>query len=329
MPDGPHSEKSDDLPPSIVPRAYADNEPSCVRIAYLQAVLNNVIGHMPVAATTDNLIANLNSLDAAGVLPIHPRPVRTLVSAKRRLGIDPDEWITEYAICPRCWKHYHPNELKELTTPACTLPQCAGIIYEDILDAKQRAKRRPFKIIPHISLLQSMRRMLRRKGFRKLIRDSRGTPQGQNDDDSFLMTDMHDGSMWHNLRTNIKRETGDYGTVRDTSNGMGAYLTDHRFGLHMSVNLDWYVILYPEDYHSYFLSRFGCMENRPHSAGPVYVSFADLPRDLRFLQVNAICPTITPGPTEPTTEQLNHCLEPIVRDVCKLKNGLLTLREAI
>ncbi|KAF8968989.1 hypothetical protein BDZ97DRAFT_1915680 [Flammula alnicola] len=86
----------------VLPPAYRDEEPSWIRIAYLQAVLNNVFDGMPVTKSDDNLATTLNALDAAGVVPEYPRPVRTLASAKRRLGIDPDEYIIQYAVCPQC-----------------------------------------------------------------------------------------------------------------------------------------------------------------------------------------------------------------------------------
>lgn len=229
---------------TTVPRAYSENEPPCVRIAYLQAVINNVVGNMPVKQTTDNLNWTLNALDAAGAVPAHPRPVRTLISAKRRLGIDPDQWIVQYAICPQCWKHHSPKELLELITPRCSVSECSGIIFTVEKDKKGQPKRVPIKIIPHVSLLHWIRRMVRRKGFRRLLRDSRNTPRNQNEDENFLMTDMHDGQVWHELRTGIKREIGNYGTVRDTAvgDGMERNLTDFRFGLHLVVNIDWCVI---------------------------------------------------------------------------------------
>ena len=231
----------DDRP--LFPPAYRDNEPSWVRIAYLQAVLNNVAGNMSVKQTTQNLNSTLNALNAAGVLPDRPRPVRTLASAKKRLGIDPDVWISQYAICPYCWKHYSPKQVIEMESPQCHSPACNGTVYEVTTDDKGRLKRRPIKIIPHVSLIDSLRRIVRRKGFRKLVRDSRQTPVRPNDDEEFVMTDMHDAAIWHDLKTGIKREVGNYGNVRDSPVGVDTErkLTDFRFGLHLVVNLDWYV----------------------------------------------------------------------------------------
>jgi hypothetical protein len=120
---------------------------------------------------------------------------------------------------------------------------CMGLVYETHTDGKGSIKRRAFKICPQVSLIQSLRRMFRRKGFSKMIRDSRQKPIHQNDDENFLMTDMYDGELWHDLKTGIQREVGDLGTVRDSpAPGVEELgLTSHRFGLHLTVNLDWCV----------------------------------------------------------------------------------------
>ena len=212
-------------------------------MAYLQTVINNVYRNISVLDASENLEISLNALDAAGVLPAYPRPVRTLASAKRRIGVDPDQWIIQYAICPKFWKHYTPRQVQtEMDGPSCTVPECDGNIYMEKRDKKGRIKRHPVKIILHVSLIQSLRRMLRRKGFRKLIRDSRNVLTHQNDNEEFVMRDMHDGTLWHDLRTGIKREVGNHGTVRDVPiEGREKRLTDSRLGLHLVINLDWCV----------------------------------------------------------------------------------------
>ncbi|EAU86909.2 hypothetical protein CC1G_10800 [Coprinopsis cinerea okayama7 len=289
--------------------AYARKESTPVRMAYLQAVLNNVISHSSVRHTNTNLEGSLNMLQAAGVLPDYPVPARTLATAKRRLGLDPDLWIINYTCCPKCWKLYTPSEMRSLPAPECPAPNCDEVLYKVKKNSKGKVKREAIKILPQVGLLASIRRMMCRPGFASMLRDSRDTPTNANDDPNFLMRDMHDGSIWHDLKTQIHRETGNLGSVRDVP-GEGEAgprrLTEHRFGLHMSVNIDW----------------FGCFVNRPHSTGPVYIAFADLPREERFRQLNVICIAITPGPKEPTTEQLNNVMEPVVRDALSLKSGV-------
>ncbi|KAJ3910847.1 hypothetical protein F5877DRAFT_6556, partial [Lentinula edodes] len=145
-----------------------------VRLAYLQAVYLNAMNNMSVKATTENLDMSLNILASTKALDGGPIPVRTLVSAKRRLGIDPDSCIIQYTICTRCWKHHTPTQ-----------------------DTNGNTRRRALKILPQVSLIHNLRRIVRRKGFRKLVRDSRDTAENANNDPNFVMHDMHDGTMWH------------------------------------------------------------------------------------------------------------------------------------
>jgi len=89
-----------------------------------------------------------------------------------------------------------------------------------------------------------------RPGFAQSIRDSRNDAPDRNEDKDFVMEDMHDAQGWHDLYTNTIREVGDHGTIRDTPADdapIPTKLTSHRFGLHLTINTDWYV---------YRLSRF-------------------------------------------------------------------------
>ncbi|KZT18597.1 hypothetical protein NEOLEDRAFT_1159410 [Neolentinus lepideus HHB14362 ss-1] len=269
-----------------------------IRLAYLEACLANIYSNV-------TLNGALDALFIAGVLPLVPRPVRTLVSAKRRLGIDADQYITQYALCTECWKHYTPTELWDLPSPYCILPECSGEVFEQLEDSKGKIKRRPLKIMPHTSIIATLRRFFRRPGFAQMIRDSRNDVPGRNNNENFLMKDMSDGDIWHMSRTGICREIGDCGTVRDVPiEGGGRNLSSHRFGLHLTMNAGW----------------FGMLE-RPHSTGPIYYCINDLPIHERFLQRNMLCSCIMPGPKEPSAQQINHCMEPSTKEIAELQNG--------
>ncbi|KAF7424040.1 hypothetical protein PC9H_009340 [Pleurotus ostreatus] len=193
----------DDLP-TYRPPAF--QEAACVRLAYMQAVIGNVYNGLTIQQATDQLVSTLDALEVAGALPEIPRPLQTSDGAKRRLSIDPDLWITQYAICPHCWKHFSPTALRELETPECRVGNCTGLIYEDITGAKGETRRRPLKIIPQVSLIDSLRRMFLHPGFARSIRDSRGEPECLNDNDDFVMEDIHHSAAWHAQHVNITRE---------------------------------------------------------------------------------------------------------------------------
>ncbi|KAJ3508326.1 hypothetical protein NLJ89_g5817 [Agrocybe chaxingu] len=141
-----------------------------------------------------------------------------------------------------------------------------------------------------------------------MVRDSRQSRSGHGDDEDFIMQDIYDGARWEQCYTSMRREVGNFGTVRDVpiEGAECEKLTSHRYGLHLSVNTDWFQML----------------ENRPHSTGPIYIAINDLPREHRFLQVNVICPCVMPGPGEPDADQLNHVLEPMAEELIQLKSGI-------
>ncbi|EIW73721.1 hypothetical protein CONPUDRAFT_160802 [Coniophora puteana RWD-64-598 SS2] len=296
-----------DEEPTLLPRAFKERPE--VRNAYLRAVLANVFSKVSVADASDLLSAMLDNASIIRPLPDHPRPVRTLKSAKQRLGIDPDQYIIKYAVCPDCWKHYHPTDLQTLMSPVCSVDGCSGVIYEDFINARCKHIRKPFKLHPQVSIIASLRRMFMRPGFARMIRDSRADVPDRDVDEHFVMRDMHDGSLWHELNTHTVREVGEHGHVRDRpedDHDTAPKLTSHRYGLHLTCNIDW----------------MGVLENRPHSTGAMYIAINNLPREHRFLQSNVICASVMPGPKEPDVRQISHCMEPCTKEISILRNGI-------
>src|SRR6202035_5302122 len=70
-----------DRPSLAIP---AMKEEPYIRLAYLQAVMGNVFGKLTWEMATQTLNNTLDCLAIAGRLPVHPRPVRTLQSARQR-----------------------------------------------------------------------------------------------------------------------------------------------------------------------------------------------------------------------------------------------------
>ncbi len=70
-------------------------------------------------------------------------------------------------------------------------------------------------------------------------------------------------------------------------------------------------------------NRFGVISGRPHSCGAVYIVFNDLDRSVRFLQRNVLLLMNIAGPKEPSLEEMNHLLEPFVKEVNTLQRGKL------
>lgn len=84
----------------------------------------------------EQLNTTLNCLLITGVLPEVPCPVHSLISAKQHLSIDPDVWITAYAICPECWKYHTPAKINALESPNCSVAGCLGVLYTETMNLK-------------------------------------------------------------------------------------------------------------------------------------------------------------------------------------------------
>ncbi|KAJ8074366.1 hypothetical protein PM082_015266 [Marasmius tenuissimus] len=128
-----------------------------VQLAYLHAAMSNVYSGLSIVQAENGLNSQLDSLFIAGRLPEVPRPVCTLKSAKRRLGIDADSAIIQYSACPTCWKHHTPHEVEKLESPACKEPECNGVIYDKTRNKKGERKRAPRLLIPHTSIIDTLR----------------------------------------------------------------------------------------------------------------------------------------------------------------------------
>ena len=207
-------------------------------MAYLQAVMGNVFGKLTWEHATEQLENTLNVLAMAGRLPVYPRPVRTLQSARRRLGIDPDTYIIQYALCMICWKHHTPEQLKDLAGPQCRNRNCTGLIYR-----VENGARIPLLINPQVSIIGSLRRMFLRPGFAKMVTKNPNHQPGRNNNDDFVMKDMPDGDMWYHSSTSTRCKVGSHGTIWDVSidGGPVTKLFSHHFGLQLTLNTDWWV----------------------------------------------------------------------------------------
>ncbi|KAH7917020.1 hypothetical protein BV22DRAFT_1052746 [Leucogyrophana mollusca] len=150
-----------------------------VRLVYLQAVIAQICGTATVEAATNQLQDGLDIIEACGVLPTHPRPMRSIVTAKKHLGLLAEDYIQKRPVCTKCYKYYSFEDIKKLDTPACTVPRCNGVIYRmkrerpDPKTGDERLKRYPAKILTYCCLIKAIQRFLLRSTFVKTFE----TPQ--------------------------------------------------------------------------------------------------------------------------------------------------------
>ena len=237
----PGSDQAQADRPNLLPITF--QETPAVQMAYLSTVMANVYGHLTVQQATNQLNNTLDGLLVAGILPEYPRPVQTLISAQHRLGLDPDQHIIQYYICPTCWKHYTPRQMEDMDSPNChAVPNCDGVLYTNRWDARHKRIQTPTKIHPQSSIIGNLWWLFMHPGFAKMIQDNRDHQAGKNDDEDFVMTDMSDGDTWNEQYVGDVREVGNHGTIRDMAAANGPAITNLNaqwYGLHLSVNRDW------------------------------------------------------------------------------------------
>lgn len=63
------------------------------------------------------------------------------------------------------------------------------------------------------------------------------------------------------------------------------------------------------------------MKRAHHSTGAIYLIICNNPRAKRYLREETILICVIPGPSEPSLEQMNPVIDPMVDDLNRLYNG--------
>jgi hypothetical protein len=110
-----------------------------------------------------------------------------------------------------------------------------------------------------------------------------------------ILYDVCDGTAWEAAQFGLKRQRAPDGTVSDVPTRPQVSLG---FGLLASMNLDWFKV------------------SDKYSVGGIYLSILNLHRSVRNHPWNIILACTIPGPGEPSLEEINHVIQPVV-DVLK------------
>lgn len=249
----PEPSSSSGEPPSAL------QEDPLIRRAYVQAFIaasfhggsHDLIEHM-LKSERSNLQTLSDRLDYD--FPGLGNMAVTLRTVERRLGVDPDQFITYYFHCDSCWVRHHSSELYELRRPACLEDGCGGVLYTTKKLSNGKESRKPTKPLPTSSLERNIQRILLRPGkvaefsaWRVTEDDEPGhkPPVAQEDwpgslDEDYRMFDMHDAWGWNAIRAGLKRRRGGPWEVED----IDIHEVNQRFvalacGLVIIFNIDW------------------------------------------------------------------------------------------
>lgn len=246
--------------PGELPRAFYEHP--LVRRAYVQAFIavafhgaTHDLAQYMLECSRSQLVSF--SLQTGFEIDGLERMAVTLRTAERRLGLDPDDHITYYAVCDVCWDTHHPSTLDELPPDGkCVQEDCPGILFENKVFSDGKARRIPVKVLSATSPKDSIRRLVCRPGKLKELSEWR---RGQKDepgakppidaehwagilDEEYRMYDMSDGWGWDAIQAGLARRKGGPWDIEDVD----VDEVNQRFvtlpnGIVMIFNLDWYV----------------------------------------------------------------------------------------
>ncbi|KAF8595852.1 hypothetical protein BDV93DRAFT_456040 [Ceratobasidium sp. AG-I] len=284
--------------PALFDPPAACREASHIRLAYLTAVASQVLHNSTQAATEFHLNSTLAGYQLAGVLPIVPKPVKTLPAARRRLGLEVDAYIKQHPMCSECYFIYTHDDINSSASESCRQIDCSGVFWKTTVDYPD--VRTPVRVAAYSSIVSSMRRLFMRPQFVTALRAGTEAHQRHTGNTSVLH-DVCDGSAWMRGHFGIQRTQDMRGTVKDIP---PLSVVPLGFGLHAGLNLDWFRI------------------TETYSVGGLYISILNLHRSVRNLPWNIILACTIPGPGEPSLEELNYVLAPVVEEFKILYAGI-------
>lgn len=109
---------------------------------------------------------------------------------------------------------------------------------------------------------------------------------------SNVLSDVYDGAVWKTFKMNPAASV--------------PFVDESPYNLMMALNVDW----------------FQPYKDTQHSTGAIYLTIQNLPREERNLKKNVLLVGLIPGSREPSTADINYFLEPLVKELLVLMNGV-------
>ncbi|OJT11592.1 hypothetical protein TRAPUB_11901 [Trametes pubescens] len=246
------------LPPGKLPSAL--EEDPLIRRAYVQAFISHAFHGSTHSAIEHMLKSEKSNLTSLSLrmgydFPGLAQMAITLRTVERRLGVDPNQYITHFFLCTKCWKRHHSSDLYELPGSGCTEPNCDGLLYSTKILAGGKCPRRPLKPFPTSSLEHNVQRILMRPGkvnelnaWREGEYDEPGVKPPLNQDDwlgsdnpDFRMFDIYDGWGWNAIQAGLQRRRGGKWEIEDVDiHELFQRFVALPMGLVIMINIDWF-----------------------------------------------------------------------------------------
>ncbi|KAG1812592.1 uncharacterized protein BJ212DRAFT_1483198 [Suillus subaureus] len=135
------------------------------------AAIAHIIGSSTVAEATNQIQDGLDLIELCGALPTFPIPRRSIITVKKHLGLQMDDYVLRIPICDVCYKRYSLDDIQKLDTPICTVSRCKGNVYRtkcehtDPATGEDWFKRIPVKVLVYCPIIKAVQHFLLRSTF--------------------------------------------------------------------------------------------------------------------------------------------------------------------
>ncbi|QRW10162.1 Transposase family tnp2 [Ceratobasidium sp. AG-Ba] len=302
----------------------AFQEHALIRNAYIDAYVQKVIYGATHRALKHQLKSARRTIAANPVVPREDIAgmAQTIKTAETRLGVNTDQIITTFTLCPLCKRRYSPEYIATTDEETCLNDWCEGVLFT-VRNLASGARRRVSKLTyPFASPIAWLKHMLRLPGISELMQTWRDDERNdgelggpipseewmQNLDLNTPIADISDGWGWRSTSAGLERRYDQHtGNVIDESIlDPPIRFVSLPYGISLSLNTDW----------------FQATKEGSYSVGACYLAINNLPRHLRFLRENVALCIIMPGPNEPNHYALDQMLEPLIDELLELKQGV-------
>ena len=222
-------------------------------------------------------------------------------TARKYFGGNIDRFI-KYVSCPKCHEIYPMDNCKvvlpdkSIVSRTCSFVRfpthphtirrrpCGMVLMKSVKTSCGTTSLYPRQMYCYKSVIESLKEVILRPRFIEKCEAwrSRNTASG-------TLGDIYDGQVWKKIL-----------------NPGGIPFLSLPFNFALTLNVDW----------------FQPFQNTAYSAGAIYLSIQNLPRDERYANGNVILVAVMPGPREPE-KTMNSYLEPLVDELKQLWDGVI------
>jgi hypothetical protein len=257
--DQPPDDDPDDEGNGFEANYQAFREHELVRNAYIDAFIQKVIYGATHRALKHQLKAARRTIAANPLVPREDvaNMARTIGTAEVRLGVNTDDIVTTFTLCPHCKRRYSPEYIATANEDTCLNDGCEGVLFTVRNLASGSRRRVPNLTYPFASPIAWLKHMLSLPGMSELMQNWRND---QNDDwglrgpissEEWMrdlnvdrpIGDISDGWGWRSTSAGLERRYDPHtGNVADESVlDPPIRFVSLPFGLSLSLNTDWSV----------------------------------------------------------------------------------------